>query len=168
MITFVCEYSPTGNDERQLFVCGSSPALGAWQVEKAVPLKQAPNGGDLWRCDVAFARSEKGQRIDYKYLKASSKWETLGGTNRSLVVPMDGNHEKFDGSFDSGSFDERPLTLRNALWFQLKPVVHYKRLGRRQLPQCLRVRPFSQCSRHHGKRRQLQLQHHSLCNEHRI
>lgn len=65
-----------------LFICGSHPALGSWNTEKALNMHYA--GGELWQYELELSAENT---IEYKYFYRDSQgqvfWE--GGENRQLT-----------------------------------------------------------------------------------
>lgn len=66
-----------------LFICGSHPALGNWNTEKAVNMRYV--GGELWQYELELHAENA---IEYKYFYRDSQrqvfWE--GGENRRLTT----------------------------------------------------------------------------------
>jgi isoamylase len=74
---------------QDLYVVGSSPELGGWDVTKAVKLNWVDS--DTWSGPVFFT-SSRGAAIEYKYIMkqgGTTTWET--GANRTYTVPSTGS-----------------------------------------------------------------------------
>jgi hypothetical protein len=73
---------------QDMYVVGSAPELGAWDVTKAVKLNWVDS--DTWSGPVFFSTS-KGTLVEYKYIVrqgGTTTWET--GANRTYTVPTSG------------------------------------------------------------------------------
>ncbi|HEX2643703.1 MAG TPA: carbohydrate-binding module family 20 domain-containing protein, partial [Thermoanaerobaculia bacterium] len=73
---------------QDMYVVGSAPELGGWDVTKAVKLNWVDS--DTWSGPVFFSTS-KGAAIEYKYIVrqgGTTTWES--GANRTYTVPTTG------------------------------------------------------------------------------
>ncbi|CEG39184.1 glycerophosphodiester phosphodiesterase gde1 [Plasmopara halstedii] len=78
-------------NERVVYLLGSAMEIGAWDIEKAVPmeLKEQQDNESKWNLNVKFASTTS--TIEYKYVVKHSKthelllWEGLPG-NRTLTI----------------------------------------------------------------------------------
>ena len=80
---------PSGHEIK---VVGSAPALGQWDVKKAVPMTRVE--GQRWEAYIPTAGCD-GEKWEYKFIDCNSAtgefiWEE--GQNRGLVVPQIGKH----------------------------------------------------------------------------
>jgi len=116
---------------QSLYLCGSSPELGAWNPEKAI--KMIPESGENWSTGSIKIKSIKS--LTYKYFVKDDQQELLNwefGTNRLLEL----NHEEKDyfcrdfwRSFDHfdnvlytspfhKAFFKRPLSRKKVIKYQ--------------------------------------------------
>ena len=73
---------------QRLVVCGSVPALGAWQLDQALPLTYDPGAG-TWNGQIELAAAA-AETVSYKYVllgdDGGPQWEW--GGNRSIACPV--------------------------------------------------------------------------------
>ena len=85
----------TTSPGQDIYLSGSAPELGGWDLTKAVKLNYVNN--PTWS-GPAFFSTSKGSTVQYKYLVRQSNgtftWE--GGANRSFTVPTSGSAVRND------------------------------------------------------------------------
>ncbi len=94
-------YAPVARPSQRLYVVGSSQALGAWDVEKALPLTLASY--PYWT--LALDLSKLGDEFEYKFIVKENGnvwWED--GYNRRYYVCGELESEHIDATF-RGNFD---------------------------------------------------------------
>ena len=73
---------------QRLVVCGAAPALGAWQLDQALPLTYDPGAG-TWNGQIELA-GDAAETVSYKYVllgdDGGPQWEW--GGNRSIACPV--------------------------------------------------------------------------------
>ncbi len=99
-------YAPTVPRNKQLYISGSTSALGRWQVQDALPMSYMGKG--QWYVSISLDRDElDGCQLDFKHFmgddkKQSIRWEACD--NRSFALPP---AETYDAIYVAGlSFDE--------------------------------------------------------------
>ena len=86
----------------QLFVSGSSPELGSWEVDRALPLTQHQNG--RWGVSLSAVEGERSEPIHYRYFMVptpGAEPECEQREPRSLTFPPYGDMGPVRAKMDS-------------------------------------------------------------------
>lgn len=96
-LPYHCKYG------QRLCLIGSSANLGAWHVDKAVPMEWTE--GDVWQCELQLPEAGGGLELEYKYVvrherdMTAVRWKE--GGNFYLQVPPKGQLRVLDTWDDS-------------------------------------------------------------------
>ena len=92
----------------QLFVSGSSPELGQWRVDQAMPMKYSPGplNPDGWSTSLLTLESDRPEPVQYKYLHVPEP----GG----LPIWEDGPNRLIELHYPFGGRDPGRLRFRTA------------------------------------------------------
>ena len=88
---------------QRVHICGDSPELGEWDIERAVPLEYVNR--ETWAGTVAFDATV-GHEVHYKYVvKSGASWEREPGRGHHRRVPS-----------QAGSMVGAPDCCVSAIW----------------------------------------------------
>ncbi|MDO4707252.1 MAG: 4-alpha-glucanotransferase [Porphyromonadaceae bacterium] len=88
-------YAPTVPSGSRLYLSGSTPKLGMWDVQRAIPMDYLGKGE--WTTYIDMDRSLfEGLRVEFKFLISDEKREAIRweeGQNRHFILPPQGAYD---------------------------------------------------------------------------